>query len=61
MSDQLEVTEYLRDNLHYVDKKRIGVYGWSYGGFVSALALASSLFNCGISVAPVTNWKLYGM
>lgn len=61
VSDQLEVTEYLRDNLHYVDKKRIGVYGWSYGGFVSALALAtSSLFHCGISVAPVTNWKLYG-
>lgn len=35
--------------------------GWSFGGYVSALALStSSLFQCGISVAPVTNWKLYG-
>lgn len=35
--------------------------GWSYGGYVAALALStSSIFQCGISVAPVTNWKLYG-
>lgn len=62
ISDQLEVTEYLRDNLHFVDKRRVGVWGWSYGGFASILALASTdeLFQCGISVAPVTNWKLYG-
>uniref|UniRef100_A0A336M1A4 Venom dipeptidyl peptidase 4 n=2 Tax=Culicoides sonorensis TaxID=179676 RepID=A0A336M1A4_CULSO len=61
ISDQLEVTEYLRDNIHFVDKRRVGVWGWSYGGFASILALASTdeLFQCGISVAPVTNWKLY--
>lgn len=35
--------------------------GWSYGGYVTALSLStSSIFQCGISVAPVTNWKLYG-
>ncbi|XP_059616600.1 inactive dipeptidyl peptidase 10 isoform X2 [Phlebotomus argentipes] len=61
VSDQLEVTEYLRDNLHFVDKRRVGVYGWSFGGFAATLALANSqsLFQCGISVSPVTNWKLY--
>jgi dipeptidyl aminopeptidase/acylaminoacyl peptidase len=38
------------------------VWGWSYGGFVAAMALGreQDIFQCGISVAPVTNWKLYG-
>lgn len=63
VSDQLEVTEYLRDNLHFVDKRRVGIWGWSYGGYTAGLALANpmSLFQCGASVAPVVNWKLYGM
>lgn len=62
ISDQLEVTEYLRDNLHFVDNRRVGVWGWSYGGFAAILSQASKdeVFQCGISVAPVTNWKLYG-
>ena len=62
VSDQLEVTEYLRDNLHFVDKRRVGIWGWSYGGYVSALALANplSLFQCGVSVSPVVSWRLYG-
>ncbi len=62
VSDQLEVTEYLRDNLHFVDKRRVGIWGWSYGGYVAALALANqlSLFQCGVSVSPVVSWKLYG-
>ncbi|XP_057333646.1 dipeptidyl aminopeptidase-like protein 6 [Microplitis mediator] len=62
VSDQLEVTEYLRDSLHFVDKRRVAVWGWSYGGFVAALALAEpeqDVFQCGISVAPVVSWKLY--
>lgn len=61
VSDQLEVSEYLRDNLHFIDGRRMGVWGWSYGGYASALALAStqSIFQCGISISPVTNWKLY--
>ncbi|XP_018328752.1 inactive dipeptidyl peptidase 10 isoform X2 [Agrilus planipennis] len=61
VSDQLEVTEYLRDTLHFIDKKRVAVWGWSYGGFVAALALANpkNVFQCAIAVSPVTNWKLY--
>ncbi|EZA53922.1 inactive dipeptidyl peptidase 10 isoform X2 [Ooceraea biroi] len=62
VADQLEVTEYLRDSLHFVDKRRVAVWGWSYGGFVAALVLAhpeQNVFQCGISVAPVVSWELY--
>ncbi|KAH0950071.1 hypothetical protein HN011_006753 [Eciton burchellii] len=62
VADQLEVTEYLRDSLHFVDKRRVAVWGWSYGGFVAALVLAhpeQKVFQCGISVAPVVSWELY--
>lgn len=63
VDDQLEVTEYLRDSLHFVDKRRVAVWGWSYGGFAAVLALAKpeqDVFQCGISVAPIISWKLYG-
>ncbi|KAL0116963.1 hypothetical protein PUN28_010084 [Cardiocondyla obscurior] len=62
VADQLEVTEYLRDSLHFVDKRRVAVWGWSYGGFVAALVLAhpeQKVFQCGISVAPIVSWELY--
>jgi dipeptidyl-peptidase-4 len=44
-----------------VDGDRIGVFGHSYGGYMAimCLAKASSLFRCGVAVAPVTDWKLY--
>lgn len=47
-----------------MDKQRVAIWGWSYGGFVAALALAhpeQDIFQCGISVAPVVSWKLYGI
>jgi dipeptidyl-peptidase 4 len=45
----------------YVDAKRIGIQGWSYGGFMTALAMTkgADVFKMGISVAPVTNWRYY--
>jgi dipeptidyl-peptidase-4 len=45
----------------YVDAGRIGMWGWSGGGFTTGLALARGgrLFKAGISVAPVTDWRLY--
>eukprot|EP00794_Sanderia_malayensis_P017331 gene17331-19064_t len=45
----------------YVDKDRISIWGWSYGGFYSAAVLASgkNLFKAAISVAPVTDWRYY--
>jgi dipeptidyl-peptidase-4 len=45
----------------YVDKNRIGIQGWSYGGFMTSLAMTkgNGIFKMGIAVAPVTNWKYY--
>ena len=47
--------------LKYVDSKRIGIHGWSFGGFMASLAMTkgSEIFKTGIAVAPVTNWKYY--
>lgn len=46
---------------NYVDPTRIGIQGWSYGGFMTALAMTkgADVFKTGISVAPVTNWRYY--
>ncbi|XP_045154009.1 prolyl endopeptidase FAP [Echinops telfairi] len=45
----------------FIDEKRIAIWGWSYGGYVASLALASGtgLFKCGIAVAPVSSWEYY--
>lgn len=47
--------------LSYVDKNRIGIQGWSYGGFMTSLAMTKGAptFKMGIAIAPVTNWKYY--
>jgi dipeptidyl-peptidase-4 len=57
--DQIEAARYFGD-LSFVDASRIGIWGWSYGGFMSSLCLSkSNLFKVGIAVAPVTNWRFY--
>lgn len=58
--DQIEAARYL-GTLAYVDKNRIAIWGWSYGGFMAALCMekGSAIFKAGISVAPVTNWRFY--
>ncbi len=44
----------------WVDAQRIGIWGWSYGGFMSSYALThSQSFSAGIAGAPVTDWRLY--
>ncbi|AZB22616.1 S9 family peptidase [Kaistella haifensis] len=45
----------------YIDKSRIGIFGWSYGGYMASLALTkgADVFKTGIAVAPVTNWRYY--
>jgi dipeptidyl-peptidase-4 len=46
--------------LPYVDGNRIGLWGWSYGGYMTAYALThSTVFKCGIAGAPVTDWRNY--
>lgn len=60
--DQINVTRQIQAALPYVDSNRTGIWGWSYGGYASGMALAQDkggVFKCGISVAPVTDWILY--
>ncbi len=47
--------------LPFVDRERMGIWGWSYGGYMAALAMtkAGGVFRTGIAVAPVTNWRFY--
>lgn len=58
--DQIEAARYLGKQT-YVDKDRIGIFGWSYGGYMSTLCLlkGNDVFKAAIAVAPVTNWKWY--
>ena len=48
-------------NQPYIDKSRIGIWGWSYGGYMASLAMfiGNDIFKAGIAVAPVTNWRFY--
>ncbi|EJF54786.1 dipeptidyl aminopeptidase/acylaminoacyl peptidase [Saprospira grandis DSM 2844] len=58
--DQIAAANYLA-GLDYVDGSRIGIFGWSFGGYLSSLCLAkgNKVFKMAIAVAPVTNWKWY--
>jgi dipeptidyl-peptidase 4 len=58
--DQIETAMYL-GSLPYVDATRIGIWGWSFGGYISASCMVkgNGIFKAGIAVAPVTNWRYY--
>ncbi|TNE60989.1 MAG: S9 family peptidase [Bacteroidetes bacterium] len=58
--DQIAAARYI-GSLPYVDPARIGVFGWSYGGYMSSLCLleGNDVFKSAIAVAPVTHWKWY--
>lgn len=58
--DQIEAAKYFQA-LPYVDKDRVGIWGWSFGGYLSALSMfkGDGTFKMAISVAPVTNWRYY--
>jgi len=60
VEDQLSGIEWLSKQ-SFVDPKRVGVFGWSYGGFMTLrlLAAASDKIAMGVAVAPVTDWALY--
>jgi dipeptidyl-peptidase-4 len=60
LEDQLTGLEYLK-LLPYVDGSRLGIWGWSYGGYMTLYALthAPDVFKCGVAGAPVTDWKFY--
>ncbi|MFH0755819.1 MAG: S9 family peptidase [Bacteroidota bacterium] len=58
--DQLEAAQWFGSQ-EYIDKDRMGIFGWSYGGFMTSLCMTKGkgLFKMGIAVAPVTNWRYY--
>jgi dipeptidyl-peptidase 4 len=58
--DQIAVAKNL-GKLAYVDKDRIGIWGWSYGGFMSSTCIlkGNDVFKTAVAVAPVTNWRYY--
>lgn len=58
--DQIAAGRYVAA-LPYVDSSRMGIWGWSYGGYMSSLSLfrGEGTFKLAIAVAPVTNWRYY--
>ena len=58
--DQIAAAQYF-GNLSFVDKDRIGIWGWSFGGHMAAHCLlkGNDVFSMAIAVAPVTNWRFY--
>uniref|UniRef100_A0A674F4J6 Fibroblast activation protein, alpha n=1 Tax=Salmo trutta TaxID=8032 RepID=A0A674F4J6_SALTR len=60
VEDQITATRKFID-MGFIDKERIAIWGWSYGGYVTSMALGagSGVFKCGIAVAPVAKWEYY--
>ena len=58
--DQIAVAKYMA-SLPYIDQDKIGIWGWSYGGFMTSLCLSrgEGVFHAGIAVAPVTHYRYY--
>ena len=58
--DQVETALYL-GGLPYVDKTRIGIWGWSYGGYMTLMSMSEGtpVFKAGVAVAAVTDWNYY--
>ncbi|WP_136480075.1 S9 family peptidase [Cognatitamlana onchidii] len=60
VQDQIQAAKQLGE-LPYIDSERIGIWGWSYGGFMSSNCLfqGNDVFSMAIAVAPVTSWRFY--
>jgi dipeptidyl-peptidase-4 len=59
-ADQIAAARYM-GSLPFVDEARIGIWGWSYGGYMSLMSILTggTVFKAALSVAPVTDWRLY--
>ncbi|WP_321332987.1 S9 family peptidase [uncultured Bacteroides sp.] len=58
--DQVETAQYMASQT-YVDKSRIGIWGWSFGGYMTLMSMSEGtpVFKAGVAVAAVTDWKYY--
>ena len=58
--DQVETAKYL-SALPFIDADRIGIWGWSYGGYNTLMSMSEGtpVFKAGVAVAPVTDWRFY--
>lgn len=47
--------------MNYLDETRVGIWGWGYGGYVTAMVLGAQqpVYKCGVSVSPITDWLFY--
>ncbi|XP_019867490.1 inactive dipeptidyl peptidase 10 isoform X2 [Aethina tumida] len=63
VKDQVTVLEHLLDKYKYLDKTRVGLWGWGYGGYVTAMVLGlgnqQKVYKCGIAVSPIADWLYY--
>ena len=58
--DQVETAKYL-STLPFIDAEKIGIWGWSYGGYNTLMSMSEGtpIFKAGVAVAPVTDWRFY--
>ncbi|XP_054159732.1 venom dipeptidyl peptidase 4-like [Oppia nitens] len=63
VEDTIAVAKYMRDKLAYIEPNSISLWGWSYGGYLTTMALEmdynNTVFKCGVAVAPVSDWMYY--
>ena len=61
LEDIIVATKNFAKDNNFVDSNRIGIQGWSFGGYLTSLAMTkgNNLFKMGIAIAPVTNWEFY--
>ena len=60
-SDDMAASARYLGNLNYIDADRIGIWGWSYGGYMTLMSMSrgNGIFKAGIAIAPVTDWRYY--
>ncbi len=61
LKDQIEGVNYICSKFNFIDKNRAGIWGWSYGGYMTLMAMTkfAPFFKTGVAVAPVSDWHLY--
>lgn len=52
---------HLLSSMSYLDETRVGIWGWGYGGYVTAMVLGTQqqIYKCGVSVSPITDYLFY--